>query len=102
MRRSRLARLRHTDRECFRSREILTIATMNGAAFLGVEVDPPRLRFRLKTRYIDCIEENLDKALERVSRAKEKGDALSVGLLGNAADILPELARRRFPIPRQQ
>ncbi len=73
-------------------------ATMNGAAFLGIEVDPTRLRFRLKTRYIDVIEENLDKALERVSRAKERGEPLSVGLLGNAADILPELARRRFPV----
>ncbi len=73
-------------------------ATMNGAAFLGIEIDPTRLRFRLKTRYIDVIEENLDQALERVSRAKERGDALSVGLLGNAAEILPELAKRRFPI----
>jgi urocanate hydratase len=73
-------------------------ATMNGAAFLGIEVDPTRLRFRLKTRYIDVIEENLDSALERVSRAKERGEALSVGLLGNAADILPELAKRRFPV----
>ncbi len=73
-------------------------ATMNGAACLAVEVDPTRLRFRRKTRYIDVIEENLDRALERVTRAKERGEALSVGLLGNAADVLPELARRRFPI----
>jgi urocanate hydratase len=73
-------------------------ATMNGAACLVVEVDPTRLRFRLKTRYIDCIEENLDQALERVSRAKEKGEPLSVGLLGNAADVIPELARRRYPV----
>ena len=73
-------------------------AAMNGAACLCVEVDPTRLRFRLKTRYLDVIEENLDKALERVSRAKERGEALSVGLLGNAADVLPKLARRRFAI----
>jgi len=73
-------------------------ATMNGAACLAVEVDPTRLRFRLKTRYIDVIEEDLDKALERVARAKERGEALSVGLLGNAAEVLPELARRRVPI----
>jgi len=73
-------------------------ATMNGAAFLGIEVDETRLRFRLKTRYLDCIEENLDKALERVSRAQERGEALSVGLLGNAAEIIPELARRRVHI----
>ena len=73
-------------------------ATMNGAAFLGIEVDPSRLRFRLKTRYIDVIEADLDRALARVSRAKEKGEALSVGLLGNAAEIIPELARRRFAV----
>ncbi|NNN05700.1 MAG: urocanate hydratase [Elusimicrobia bacterium] len=73
-------------------------ATMNGAAFLGIEVDPSRLRFRLKTRYIDCIEEDLDKALERVARAQEKGEAISVGLLGNAAEIIPELAKRRVRV----
>ena len=73
-------------------------ATMNGAAFLGIEVDPTRLRFRLKTRYLDVVEENLDRALERVSRAKERGEALSVGLLGNASEILPELAKRRFEV----
>jgi urocanate hydratase len=73
-------------------------ATMNGAAFLGIEVDPTRLRFRLKTRYVDVIEEDLDKALERVNRAKERGEALSVGLLGNAAEIIPELARRRVHV----
>ncbi len=73
-------------------------ATMNGAAFLGIEVDPTRLRFRLKTKYLDVVEENLDAALARVTRAKEKGEALSVGLLGNAADIIPELAKRRFPV----
>jgi urocanate hydratase len=73
-------------------------ATMNGAACLAVEVDPTRLRFRLKTRYIDVIEEDLDKALERVTRAKARGEALSVGLLGNAAEVLPELASRRVEI----
>ncbi len=73
-------------------------ATMNGAACLVVEVDPTRLRFRLKTRYVDCIEEDLNKALERVSRAKEKGEALSVGLLGNAAEVIPELAKRHFEV----
>jgi urocanate hydratase len=73
-------------------------ATMNGAAFLGIEVDPTRLRFRLKTRYIDCIEEDIDRALARVMRAKDRGEALSVGLLGNAAEVLPELARRRTAV----
>ena len=73
-------------------------ATMNGGVCLAIEVDPTRLRFRLKTRYIDVIEEDLDTALARVSRAKDRGEALSVGLLGNAADVLPELAKRRFEI----
>ncbi|MBI4370739.1 MAG: urocanate hydratase [Elusimicrobia bacterium] len=73
-------------------------ATMNGAVFLGVEIDPSRLRFRLKTKYLDCVEENLDAALDRVDRAKERGEALSVGLLGNAAEVLPELAKRRLEI----
>jgi urocanate hydratase len=73
-------------------------ATMNGAAFLGVDVDATRLRFRLKTRYLDVVEEDLDKALERVLRAKERGEALSVGLLGNAAEVIPELAKRRIEV----
>ncbi|MBI5246621.1 MAG: urocanate hydratase [Elusimicrobia bacterium] len=73
-------------------------ATMNGAAFLGIEVDPTRLRFRLKTKYLDVVEENLDQALLRLENAKRKGEALSIGLLGNAAEILPELARRRYPV----
>ncbi|MDX6768506.1 MAG: urocanate hydratase [Elusimicrobiota bacterium] len=73
-------------------------ATMNGAAFLGVDVDATRLRFRLKTRYLDAVEDDLDRALERVLRAKARGEALSVGLLGNAADVIPELAKRRVEV----
>jgi urocanate hydratase len=73
-------------------------ATMNDGVFLGIEVDPSRLRFRLKTKYLDCVEESLDGALERIERAREKGTALSVGLLGNAAEVLPELAKRRFEV----
>jgi urocanate hydratase len=73
-------------------------ATMNGAVFLGVEVDASRLRARLRTRYLDCVEESLDQALERVRRALDRGEALSVGLLGNAADVIPELARRRIKV----
>jgi urocanate hydratase len=53
---------------------------------------------RLKTRYLDVMETDLDAALEKVMTAKEKGQALSVGLLGNAADIIPELARRRIAV----
>jgi urocanate hydratase len=73
-------------------------ATMNGAAFLGIEVDASRMRMRHKTRYLDFMETDLDKALERVLSAKENKEAVSVGLLGNAAEIIPELARRRVPI----
>ncbi|MBI5210246.1 MAG: urocanate hydratase [Elusimicrobia bacterium] len=73
-------------------------ATMNGAAFLAVEVDPSRIRMRLKTRYLDCCEEDLDKALRMVLKAKEERRPLSVGLLGNASEIIPELARRRVPV----
>ncbi|HBT61614.1 MAG TPA: urocanate hydratase [Elusimicrobia bacterium] len=73
-------------------------ATMNEAAFLAVEVDPKRIAMRLKTRYLDCVETGLDAALEKALAAKAKGQALSVGLLGNAAEIIPELARRRIPV----
>ncbi|MDD5629195.1 MAG: urocanate hydratase, partial [Elusimicrobia bacterium] len=73
-------------------------ATMNEAAFLAVEVDPKRIAMRLKTRYLDVMETDLDAALEKVLGAKEKGQALSVGLLGNAADVIPELARRRVAV----
>ncbi len=69
-------------------------ATMNGATFLGVEVDRNRIERRLKTGYLDMMMDNLDEALEIVLKAKEKKEAISVGLVGNAADILPEILRR--------
>ena len=69
-------------------------ATMNGAIFLGVEVDPARIRMRLDTRYLDEMATDLDEALDKIWKAKAQGRALSVGLLGNAAAIIPELARR--------
>src|SRR5438105_976672 len=68
--------------------------TMAGAAILCVEVDPARIERRLQTRYLDEATESLDDALERVRRAADEGRALSVGLLANAADVVPELARR--------
>jgi urocanate hydratase len=68
--------------------------TMTGAAVLCVEVDPARIRRRLETRYLDEAAESLDDALGRVREAAREGRALSVGLLGNAADVVPELARR--------
>ncbi len=69
-------------------------ATMNGGAFLGVEVDPDRIKRRLDTRYLDRMTEDLDEALEVVLRARERGEAVSVGLLGNCADVLPQIVRR--------
>ncbi len=69
-------------------------ATMNGAAFLGVEVDRARIEKRLKTGYLDRMATDLDEALKIVTDAKEKAQAVSVGLLGNTADIIPELVRR--------
>jgi urocanate hydratase len=68
--------------------------TMAGAAVLCVEVDPARIRRRLETRYLDEAADSLDDALARVREAAREGRALSVGLLGNAADVVPELARR--------
>ena len=69
-------------------------ATMNGAAFLGVEVREDRIRRRIRTGYLDGMSTNLDEALELVLGARERGEALSVGLLGNIADILPRLVER--------
>jgi urocanate hydratase len=69
-------------------------ATLAGAAILCVEVDPGRIERRLQTRYLDQATESLDDALARVRAAAREGRPLSVGLLGNAADVVPELARR--------
>jgi urocanate hydratase len=69
-------------------------ATMAGAATLCIEVDPARIRRRLETRYLDESADSLDDAVTRVRAAAEEGRALSVGLLGNAAEVVPELARR--------
>ncbi|MDX1548462.1 MAG: urocanate hydratase [Rhodothermales bacterium] len=69
-------------------------ATMNGAAFLGVEVDPERIRRRVETGYCDRLEKDLDAALQAILEAKERGQALSVGLVGNVAEVMPELVRR--------
>ncbi|MEE9578518.1 MAG: urocanate hydratase, partial [Gemmatimonadota bacterium] len=68
--------------------------TMNGGAFLGVEVREDRIRRRLETGYLDRISTDLDEALELALGARERGEALSVGLLGNIADVLPRLVER--------
>jgi urocanate hydratase len=69
-------------------------ATMNGAAFLGVDVDEERIRRRVDTRYCDRLETELDAALRLLEDARNRGRALSVGLVGNIAEVLPELVRR--------
>ncbi|HET9726152.1 MAG TPA: urocanate hydratase [Gemmatimonadales bacterium] len=69
-------------------------ATMNGAAFLGVDVDESRIRRRVETRYCDRLEHDLDAALRLVEEARARRRALSVGLVGNIAEVLPELVRR--------
>ncbi len=69
-------------------------ATMNGAAFLGIEVDKKRILKRLKSGYIDKVSEDLDEALNMVLKAKEKGAALSVGLVGNAGEVLPRIIEK--------
>jgi len=68
--------------------------TMNEGVAIIVEVDRDRIRRRLETKYVDTMVENLDEALKLAFMAKEKGEALSIALLGNAADILPEFVRR--------
>lgn len=69
-------------------------ATLNGACFLGIEVDPARIQKRLATGYCDRMATSLDEALSTVDEARSKGQALSVGLVGNCADVLPELVKR--------
>jgi urocanate hydratase len=69
-------------------------ATLNGAVFLGIDVDPVRIERRVRTGYCDRIAMTLDEALDIVEDAREQKRAVSVGLVGNCAEILPELVRR--------
>src|SRR6201981_1051770 len=66
-------------------------ATMNGALFLGVEVDPARIEKRLKSGYCDKVAWSLDEALQLIDQARKDHISLSVGLVGNCADVLPEI-----------
>jgi urocanate hydratase len=79
-------------------------ATMAGAAILCVEVDRTRIERRLETRYLDDWTDSLDVAVDRVAEAAAAGRPLSVGLLGNASEVVPELARRgvRFDLVTDQ
>ncbi|MET0927461.1 MAG: urocanate hydratase, partial [Solirubrobacterales bacterium] len=70
--------------------------TMNDGVALCIEVDPERIRRRLETRYLDEQADDLDDAIARCESARAERRALSVGLCGNAAEILPELLRRGF------
>ncbi|MGA9594161.1 MAG: urocanate hydratase, partial [Candidatus Acidiferrales bacterium] len=69
-------------------------ATLNGAAFLGIDVDPERIKRRVKSGYCDMMVNDLDEALRILKNAVRKREAVSVGLVGNCADVVPELARR--------
>jgi len=69
-------------------------ATMNGAAFLGIEVDPARIQRRIDTGYLDTITNKLDEAWSLVTAACGERRPLSVGLVGNCAEVLPEMVRR--------
>ncbi len=69
-------------------------ATMAGACFLGIDVDAERIKKRLKTGYCDFMVNNLDEALRILKNALRKKEAISVGLIGNCADVIPELAQR--------
>ncbi len=69
-------------------------ATMTGAAFLGIDVDPERIKKRLKTGYCDFLVNTLDEALRILKNAIRKKENVSVGLVGNCANVIPELADR--------
>jgi urocanate hydratase len=69
-------------------------ATMAGGVFLGVDVDEARIRRRLETRYLDEVAPDLDAALARVDACRAAGEARSIGLCGNAADVYAELVGR--------
>ncbi len=71
-------------------------ATMNGAACLVIEVDRDRIEKRLRTKYLDRITESFDEALALIREAKEEKKPLSVGLVGNAAEIIPKIAEGKF------
>jgi len=72
--------------------------TMNGGVVICVECDPSRIRRRIEHRYLDVQADSLDHALRLAEEAKAKRQPLSIGLLGNAAEVVPELLRRGAPI----
>ena len=72
--------------------------TMNEGVVIAVEIDPTRIQKRLDTRYLDVMCTDLDDAVSRAMTAKHKGEALSIGLVGNTADVFPELLSRGVDI----
>ncbi len=70
--------------------------TMNEGVALVVEVDPSRAQRRLETRYVDRVVESTDEAIALCEAARDAGEALSVGLIGNCAEVLPDLVQRGF------
>src|ERR1044071_8745058 len=73
-------------------------ATLNGAVFLGIEVDPSRIERRVRTGYCDRIAMSLDEALDICEDARDQNRAVSVGLVGNCAELLPEIVKRGVKI----
>src|ERR1700687_3413683 len=73
-------------------------ATLNGALFLGIDVDPARIERRVLTGYCDRMAMTLDEALEILDDAREQKRAVSVGLVGNCAEVLPEIVRRGIKV----
>jgi urocanate hydratase len=71
-------------------------ATMNGACFIGIEVDPARIEKRLATGYCDHIAHSLDEAMRLLEDARKQKRGVSVGLVGNCADVLPEMVKRNL------
>ena len=69
-------------------------ATMNGAVFLGIDVDPSRIQKRLDIGYIDQMVHSLDEAVPIIEQAQKNDEAISIGLVGNCADVLPEMIAR--------
>ena len=69
-------------------------ATLNGAVFLGIDVDPERIQRRVQTGYCDRLAQTLDEAIGICEDARAQNRAISVGLVGNCADVLPEIVRR--------
>ena len=72
--------------------------TMNDGVVVCVEIDPARIERRIKTRYLDVMVDDMEEAVRLATDARDRGEALSIGLLGNAADVVPALAAMDAPI----